>query len=340
MKAILLNAVEQMCVQDVVVPVPGDDEVLIKVKAAGLCGSDFHIYHGTYPAVYPLIQGHEFSGVIEKVGEKVTGWKTGQRVTVDPNIYCHHCYYCLKSQENMCENAQASGVTRNGAFAEYVTVPASQLYELPETVSFEEGALIEPLACAIYGVKRLQPEYGGRAVIFGAGPMGLLLLKALNIAGMSQIAVVDLDPVCLKRASEMGAAKTFCEIGEVRKAYLRGFDVVVDATGSPKVIEQMFSVAAKRARILQFGCANTDTVVPISPYQIYANDWTYIGTCTAVHTYAQAIDLVSAGKIRVKDVISQVVSMETLAEYLAQGKPAGTMKIVMKPDGAEGCDRC
>lgn len=334
MKAILLNAVEQMKVGDTAVPVPKEDEVLIKVKAAGLCGSDFHIYHGTYPAVYPLIQGHEFSGVIEQVGKNVKGWKAGQRVTADPNIYCHHCYYCLNSQENMCENAQASGVTRDGAFAEYVAVPASQLYELPENISFEEGALIEPLACAIYGVKRLQPEYGGKAVVFGAGPMGLLLLKALNIAGMSQVAIVDLDPVCLERAAAMGAAKTFRDIGEVKKAYPRGFDVVVDATGNPKVIGQMFGVAAKRARILQFGCADTNTMVPISPYQIYANDWTYIGTCTAVHTYSQAIDLVSQGKIRVKDVISQVVSMETLAEYLADGKPAGTMKIVMKPDGA------
>lgn len=335
MKAILLDHVEQMGIRDVEIPVPKEDEVLIKVKAAGLCGSDFHIYHGTYPAVYPLIQGHEFSGVIEKTGEKAGRWKVGQRVTADPNIYCHHCYYCLKSQENMCENAQASGVTRNGAFAEYVVVPASQLYELPEQISFEEGALIEPLACALYGVKRLQPEYGGKAVIFGAGPMGLLLLKALNIAGMSQVAVVDLDPACLERASAMGAAKTFSHIGEVKDAYPRGFDVVVDATGNPKVIEQMFMVAAKRARILQFGCADTGTVVPISPYQIYANDWTYIGTCTAVHTYNEAIDLISEGKIRVRDVISQVVSMETLAEYLANGKPAGTMKIVMRPDGAE-----
>lgn len=335
MKAILLNAVEQMKVGDTAVPVPKEDEVLIKVKAAGLCGSDFHIYHGTYPAVYPLIQGHEFSGVIEQAGKNVKGWKAGQRVTADPNIYCHHCYYCLNGQENMCENAQASGVTRDGAFAEYVAVPASQLYELPENISFEEGALIEPLACAIYGVKRLQPEYGGKAVVFGAGPMGLLLLKALNIAGMSQVAIVDLDPVCLERAAAMGAAKTFRNIGEVKKAYPKGFDVVVDATGNPKVIGQMFGVAAKRARILQFGCADTDTMVPISPYQIYANDWTYIGTCTAVHTYNEAIDLISEGKIRVRDVISQVVSMETLAEYLANGKPAGTMKIVMRPDGAE-----
>lgn len=331
MKGILLNAVEQMEIREVEIPVPKEDEVLLKVEAAGLCGSDFHIYHGTYPAVYPLIQGHEFSGVIEKVGGKVDGWKKGQRVMADPNIYCHHCYYCLKSQENMCENAQASGVTRNGAFAEYVAVPASQLYELPENISFEEGALIEPLACAIYGVKRLQPEYGGKAVIFGAGPMGLLLLKALKIAGMSQVAVVDLDPVCLERASAMGAAETFCNIDDVKKACPRGFDAVVDATGNPKVIEGMFSVAAKRAKILQFGCADTDTMISVNPYQIYANDWNYIGTCTAVHTYRDAIDLISGGQINVKDVISEVVSMETLAEYLAHGKPAGTMKIVMKP---------
>lgn len=331
MKAILLQDVEQMSIQEVEIPVPGEDEVLLQVKAAGLCGSDFHIYHGTYPARYPLIQGHEFSGVIKAVGSRVSAWKEGQRVIADPNIYCHHCYYCLKSQENMCENAEASGVTRNGAFAEYVVVPASQLYELPESISFEEGAVIEPLACVLYGVKRLKPEYGGRAIIFGAGPMGLLLLKALKIAGMSRIAVVDLDRTCLDRASEMGATDVFDSIDKVKDLYPRGFDAVVDATGNPAVIEKMFQVAAKRAKILQFGCANTDTLVPVSPYQIYANDWEYIGTFTALHTYAQAIDLIAGGKIEVKDIISEVVSMETLARYLEKGKPKGTMKIVMKP---------
>ena len=149
MKAILLKDKEEISIQEVPKPVPAEDEVLVRVEAAGLCGSDFHIYHGTYPAKYPLIQGHEFSGVIEAVGERVSGWQPGQRVTADPNIYCHHCYYCLKDQENMCENAEASGVTRNGAFAEYVAVPASQLYELPDNISFEEGAMIEPLACVL-----------------------------------------------------------------------------------------------------------------------------------------------------------------------------------------------
>ena len=256
MKAVLLHEKEKMTICETEKPSLKEDEVLIKVKAAGLCGSDFHIYHGTYPAKYPLIQGHEFSGIIEEVGDKVADWKPGQRETADPNIYCHHCYYCLKDQENMCENAEASGVTRNGAFAEYVAVPASQLYELPDCISFEEGALIEPLACALYGVKRLNLPYGGRVIIFGAGPMGLLLLKALRTGGASRLAVVDIDQKCLERAREMGATDIFCSAKEALESFPRGFDAVVDATGNPKVIEEMFSVAAKRAKLLQFGCAD------------------------------------------------------------------------------------
>ena len=331
MKAILLEKKEVMSIQEVPKPVPAADEVLIRVKAAGLCGSNFHIYHGTYPATYPLIQGHEFSGVIEAVGAEVTGWKIGQRVTADPNIYCHHCYYCLKDQENMCENAQASGVTRNGAFAEYVTVPAGQLYELPDSVSFEEGALIEPLACALYGIKRLNPPYGSRAVVYGAGPMGLLLLKALKTGGVSRLASVDISDPCLERAKKMGATDTFHSAEEVREKYPRGFDVVVDATGNPQVIERMFSTAAKKAKILQFGCADSNASVTVNPYQIYDNDWEYIGTRTAVYTYGQAIDMIASGRITVSDIISECVSMEQMADYLEHGKPAGSMKIVLRP---------
>ena len=331
MKAILLKDKEEISIQEVPKPVPAEDEVLVRVEAAGLCGSDFHIYHGTYPAKYPLIQGHEFSGVIEAVGERVSGWQPGQRVTADPNIYCHHCYYCLKDQENMCENAEASGVTRNGAFAEYVAVPASQLYELPDNISFEDGAMIEPLACVLYGVKRLKPEYGSRAIIFGAGPMGLLLLKALKTGGISRLAVVDIDGECLERAKALGATDVYGSAAEAKEEFPRGFDVVVDATGNPKVIGAMFTVAAKRARILQFGCADSSAEVTISPYQIYDNDWEYIGTRTAVYTYTQAIDMISSGKISVKDIISECVPMERLADYLENGKPSGSLKIVLCP---------
>lgn len=331
MKALLLESIEKMSIGEIPIPEPKDDEVLIRVMAAGLCGSDFHIYHGTYPAQYPLVQGHEFSGVIEKVGKNVGDWKIGQRVTADPNIYCGHCYYCLKDQENMCENAEACGVTRNGAFAKYIAVPQTQLYELPESISFEEGALIEPLACVLYGVKRLKLSYGSRIIIFGAGPMGLLLLKALKTGGASRIAVVDIDKKCLERAAESGATDVFESSKEALEIYPRGFDAVIDATGNPKVIEDMFSTAGKRAKILQFGCANTDAKVIVNPYAFYDNDWEYIGTRTAVYTFGQSIDMIASGRISVKDVISECVSLETLETYIRNGKPKGTLKIVVHP---------
>ncbi|MDO4272359.1 MAG: zinc-dependent alcohol dehydrogenase family protein [Eubacteriales bacterium] len=333
MKALLLDEIEKMRIADIPIQEPGAEEVLIRVEAAGLCGSDFHIYHGTYPAQYPLVQGHEFSGVIEKTGKDVTEWKVGQRVTADPNIYCGHCYYCLKDQENMCENAQASGVTRNGAFAEYVTVPQTQLYQLPDSISFEEGALIEPLACVLYGVKRLKLPYGSRVIIFGAGPMGLLLLKALATGGASRIAVIDIDKKCLERAANCGATDVFASGQEAKAAFPRGFDAVVDATGNPRVIEEMFLTAGKRAKILQFGCADTNAKITVSPYEFYDNDWEYIGTRTAVYTFGQSIDMIAGGRISVKDVISECVSLETLETYLKNGKPAGTLKIIVHPAG-------
>ena len=331
MRAIVLERKESQTVKEIEKPHAAFNEVIVKVKAAGLCGSDAHIYHGTYPAKYPLVQGHEFAGEIVEIGEKVTGWKVGQRVTADPNIYCHHCYYCLKDQENMCENAEAIGVTRNGAFSEYVAVPVSQLYELPDTMSYEEGALIEPLACVLYGVKRLAMPYGSKVVIYGAGPMGLLLLKALKTGGASELVMVDIDQKRLEVAEKMGATHTCTSVEAAKEMFTRGFDVVVDATGNPGVIQEMFGTAAKRAKILQFGCADTKASCTISPYQIYDNDWEYIGTRTAVFTFSQAIDIVASGRIEVKDVISEVTDMPTMAEYLEKGKPAGTLIIILKP---------
>lgn len=329
MKAIVTQKTHQLQVQEVSRPVPGAGQVLVRVKAAGLCGSDVHILHGTYPATLPLVQGHEFSGVIEAVGADVSDWRPGQRVTADPNIYCHNCYYCLRGQENMCEHARAIGVTQDGAFAEYVIVPQTQLYELPEQIGFAEGALIEPLACVLYAVSRLQPEYGSSAIVFGAGPMGLLLLKALKIGGVSRLAMVDIDAERLRLAQTMGATHVYGSVQEAKADMPRGYDVVVDATGHPGVIETMFTAAARRAKILQFGCADSQARFSISPYDIYDNDWQYIGTKTAVLTYSKAIDMVAGGMIDLADLVSETVDMQTMARYLTTGKPAGSLKIVL-----------
>lgn len=332
MKAVIVQAPGEVLVTDASLPEIGPKDVLVKVHAAGLCGSDFHIFNGTYPAKYPLIQGHEFSGEIVAVGAEVTDWRVGQRVTADPNIYCHHCYYCLKSQENMCANAEAIGVTMNGAFAEYVRVPQSQLYELPDTVSYEEGALVEPLACALYGVKRLAPQCGDTAIVLGAGPMGLILTKVLKTCGVSTLAVVDLDPERIDTARQMGASETYLSAAEAKAVHPMGFDCVVDATGNPKVIESMFTLAAKRAKLLQFGCANQNASITLNPYDIYDNDWSYIGTKTAVHTYTGAINMIASGRISVRDLVSHVVDQQTLASFLKDGKPQGSLKILLRQE--------
>ena len=330
MKALVLQEVGQGSVQEVLRPAPLDYEVEIEVKAAGLCGSDFHIFHGTYPAQYPLIPGHEFSGVISAVGDKVNGFEVGQRVTVDPNIYCNSCYYCLKNQKNMCESAEAVGVTRNGGFAEYVCVPATQVYVLPETVSFEEGALAEPLACGIYGVNQLELNLGDHAILFGAGPMGLLLLRLLLIRGASEVVVVECEEGRRQAAKEAGASKAYATIEDVKQEYKRGFDAVIDATGHKDVIYRMFEVAGKRAHILQFGCAGSEDFVTISPYQFYNNDWKYIGSRTAVFTYEHALSLLASNMVSVKEVITEEISLSTLLRYLEHGKPSDAQKIIVK----------
>jgi 2-desacetyl-2-hydroxyethyl bacteriochlorophyllide A dehydrogenase len=328
LKAVVVESVGKVSCIEVAKPIPRKEEVLVKVKAAGLCGSDFHIFNGSYPANYPLIPGHEFTGVIEDIGKDVKGWEIGRRVTADPNIYCHSCYYCLKDQENMCENAQALGVTRDGGFAEYAVVPYRQLYALPDRISFEEGALIEPLSCVVYAMKRLKARFGDNALIFGAGAMGLLLLQALKIGGASETVVVDVVAQRLDAASKLGAV-TFACADELKSEYKRGFDIVIDATGNPDVIENMFQFAGKRAKILQFGCADSFRKISISPFQIYDNDWEYIGTRALLYTFTQAIDLLNGGGIRGNLLINDFIGLDALPDYLRNGKPPSSLKVMV-----------
>jgi 2-desacetyl-2-hydroxyethyl bacteriochlorophyllide A dehydrogenase len=334
MKAVVFDAINQVDVREVPYPKLKSDEIIIKVMAAGLCGSDVHIFKGGYPANYPLIPGHEFSGIVHEVGSEVTEWKIGDRVTADPNKYCGHCYYCLSDQGNMCENATASGVTRDGGFAQYVAVPGTNVFKLPDEVSFEDGAFIEPLSCSVYAMKRLNVRYGDRALVFGAGPMGLLMLMNLMTGGASEVVCMDMEKERVKAALEIGAFRAFDTLKDLEGyvADARKFDVVVDATGNPNVIESMFSYAAKRAKILQFGCANSQAIVRISPFEIYNNDWEYIGTRANCYTFNQAINLMKTKAVTSKKIINDFISLDQVPDYINGIRPKGSLKVIIRPN--------
>jgi 2-desacetyl-2-hydroxyethyl bacteriochlorophyllide A dehydrogenase len=331
MKACVIEGPRSAVVREAPVPEPGPGEVLIRVERAGICGTDVHIYKGEYISPYPIIPGHEFSGTIAGLGEGVGGFNMGDRVTAEPNIHCGRCVYCLSHRGNHCDNWQAVGVTRGGAMAEYVAVPASNVFRLPDGMSFAEGAFIEPLACVVYAMNRLQLAPGARTLLFGAGAMGQQLIQALVHAGASEIAVVDISEAKLEMAAQWGATRTFVS-GRFDEAALlaefpRGFDIVVDATGIPQVIELALKFLGPAGKYLQFGVAAQNATIRLSPFDLFRRDWTLIGSMATNDTFHPALQWAKAKRIRLEPLVTSVIGLDDLPRFFEQGARPDDLKV-------------
>src|ERR1700735_2892129 len=243
MQAVIWQAPGQLTITEAADPVPQPGELIVQVGTCGICGTDLHVADGEFPPTpYPIIPGHEFAGRIVARGAGVPGdWPEGARVAVDPSLFCGHCPACRAGRGNLCANWNALGTTVNGAFAEYVAVPAVNAYLLPDGVDDAQGALIEPLSCAVPGLRRLGPD----VLLTGAGTMGLLLLQLLNDAGARSVSVVDRKAARLTVAKAVGAA----DVAEDVSALDHGtFGVAVDATGAPAAIEAGVGPPARGGR--------------------------------------------------------------------------------------------
>ena len=331
MKALVIEGPHRAIIREVAYPGPRHGEVTLKVERTGICGTDVHIYEGTYMATYPIIPGHEYSGVIHEIGEGVTGYAVGDRVSSDPNVFCGHCELCQTHRSNQCLNFAATGVTRDGSMAEFVRVPARTLSKVPNNMTFQQAAFIEPVSCVVYGMHRLQVKAGDRVILFGAGAMGQQLVQALAHTGASELVVVDVAESKLQIAKQFGATRTLLsqELDtELNPEQLHNqFDVVVEATGIAAVIEQAFRYMGKTAKYLQFGVANSDATVPLSPYQLFKNDWTLIGSMAVHYTFIPALRWIEEGRIQIDHLVSDVISLEQAVEYFQQPKNKDHLKI-------------
>src|SRR6266567_6295402 len=247
MRAVVIDAPGRIRVDSVSDPTPRPNEVLVRVGACGICGTDLHIIDGDSPlARYPVIPGHEFAGEVVALGYDIAqsngngeaNITVGSRVAIDPNLYCGHCDSCRTGHENLCLNYAALGVTINGGIAQYVAVPMASAYLLPDSMSLREGALIEPVSCAVHGMHSLNPRSGDTFLIVGAGTMGLLLLQLALRGGASQVAVVDMNRQRLVRAERLGATCIYTDIQQALADKPLGFNCVIDATGVAAVIEK------------------------------------------------------------------------------------------------------
>jgi Threonine dehydrogenase and related Zn-dependent dehydrogenases len=331
MKACVIEAPGTAAVTEVPIPEPGPGEVLVRVERAGVCGTDIHIFKGEYVSPYPIIPGHEFAGTIAGLGAGVAGLAIGDRVTAEPNIHCGRCTYCLSHRGNHCENWQAVGVTRSGAMAEYVAVPAANVFRLPNGMSFAEGAFIEPLACVVHAMNRLRPMPGDRALLFGAGAMGQQIIQALAQSGVSELAVVDVSEGKLAMAAKLGATRTFVngrfEETELLAEFPRGYDIVVDATGIPEVVEQALKFLGPAGKYLQFGVTAKSATIRLSPFDLFQRDWTLIGSMATNDTFHQALQWAKAKRIRLEPIVTSVIGLNDLPSLLADGARPDDLKV-------------
>jgi 2-desacetyl-2-hydroxyethyl bacteriochlorophyllide A dehydrogenase len=312
-------------------PEPGPDEIVVRVGACGMCGTDLHIAEGHFPPTpYPIVPGHEFAGEIVAVGELVDGLSVGTEVAVDPSLFCGQCDFCRIQRGNLCRNWGAIGDTVDGAFAELVKAPARNAYELPPGISMRAGALVEPLACAVHGIRRLAPEPGDSILVTGAGTMGLLLLQLLVRSGAASVAVVDRNERRLELARSLGAAEVETD---VRALAGDGFDCVVDATGVAAVVQQGLDAVRRGGKLMVFGVAPEEARVEISPFRIYNDEITLVGSMAVLYTFVQAIELLRGGAVQTEPLLTHTFPLEGFEAALDAMRAGEGLKVQVLPNG-------
>ena len=329
MRAVQIEKPGSVFVGDLPDPHPRGHEVVVSVEACGVCGTDLHIADGEFePTPYPIVPGHEFAGTVVEVGADVTtGISVGTRVAVDPSLFCGHCRTCRAGRGNLCENWGATGDTVDGAFAERVAVPATNAYALPDSMSFEQGALVEPLSCAVHGVRRLGVEVGEHVLVVGTGTMGLLLTSLLERAG-AHVTAVDRVEAKAGLAEAMGARRSATSLEALGGEQ---FDAVVDVTGAAPAIEQALGSVRRGGRFLVFGVAPAESRVAVSPFRIYNDEITVLGSMAVLHSFGAALELIADGVVPTDQLVSHRLPLSQYERALEIVRDGSGVKVHVLP---------
>ncbi|MEU5852248.1 zinc-dependent alcohol dehydrogenase family protein [Saccharopolyspora shandongensis] len=332
MRAAIIDRPGSIRVGDVPDPKPGDGQLVIKVGACGICGTDLHIADGHFPPTpYPIVPGHEFAGEVVEIGAEVPGgWKAGDRVAVDPSLFCGYCTPCRSGHGNLCANWNATGDTVDGAFAEYVAVPAATCYRMPDEMTWQQGALVEPVSCAVHGVRQIGVEAGERFLVVGAGTMGLLMQQLLQRGG-AHVTVVDRNEARLGRASKLGAVAVGIDVAELDER----FDAAVDCTGAAPAIEAAFDSLRRGGRLLVFGVAPEEARVSLSPFRIYNDEIKIIGSMAVLNSFGAALNLVASGAIDTAALLTDTLPLEEFPAALDLMRSGAGLKVQVLPGGVD-----
>lgn len=342
MKALLLSQYRRLELTEIAAPTPARGEVLIRVAACGICGSDVHGYDGSSGRrIPPIVMGHEAAGTIAAVGDGIDRLSVGDRVTMDSTIYCGECHPCIRGEINLCDRRQVLGVScgdyrRYGAFAEFVAVPARIVHRLPDNLSFAEAALLEAVAVAVHAVSLAPIRSDSTALVVGAGTIGLLLQQALRAAGCSRVFVTDVDETRLKFSRDLGTAAAFLsnknlpgQISELTNGV--GVDVAVEAVGKTESVNTAIDSARKGGSVVLVGNIAPEITLPLQ--KVVSRQIRLQGSCASAGEYPKAIELVSSGAIRVKPLITAIAPLEEGPRWFERlyAREPNVMKVVLTP---------
>lgn len=340
MKAVVLKGVNELQMLEW----PADElqagEVRIEVKCCGICGTDQHIYYGNPGSAQvdpPVILGHELAGVVTEIGPGAAHLSIGDRVSVDPNIYCGQCSYCRSGRKHLCDHLQAIGVTRNGGMGRYCAVPVANCYPIPDSMTFEEAALVEPLGCVLHGFKKLSFSPLSKVLIIGGGFIGQLFLQLVKHAHVSRIVVSE--PAAGKHALlyELGADEA------VHPSTLMsadsdslGYDIVIECVGKKESMELACAAAGKGGQVLLFGVSSPEATVSIKPFEIFAKELVIQGSFINPCTHEEAISLIGKGTVQVQSLISHRFDLDEVPEAMALYPALQVSKGVIQHGGGAG----
>lgn len=340
MKRSVFYGLKDIRTENVDIPNLKEDEILVEVKAAGICGTDVHIYHGEKGSADvnpPVVLGHEFSGVVAEVGSLVKKFKVGDKVTVDPNIYCGKCHFCQNGKKQLCENLFAIGVNRDGGFQEYCAVPEAQAFLLSDDVDLEAGAMAEPVACCLHGIENIEVKTGDVACVIGGGAIGLIMVQLAKLKGASK--VVLSEPVEMRRqiGLKVGADAAIDPMKGDLKGQLREtigtdqVDVVIECVGKTIATKQAFEIAGKGANVLLFSVPAVDATYPVSLFDIYSKELKISGSFINPDTHLRATQLINSGKLNLEPIITHRYSLDEVSDAIIKQMQNDSVKVLVVP---------
>lgn len=340
MKALKYSEPKKYAVVEVPLPTLRDNDVLVKVKACGVCGTDLHIHEGEFIAKFPLIPGHETVGVVAGMGKNVKGFTIGDRVCADNSELCGECFYCRRGELLLCEHFEAHGVTMDGGFAEYCAYPAGRVFGI-KNLSDVDATLLEPASCAAHGLDKIAPKMGSSVLMFGAGPTGLVLAQMLRQNGGCHVVIAAPEGLKMNLAKSLDAADVYVELSrkdpaaqfeKIKSENPYGFDIVVEATGSVKILEDAINYVRRGGKLVVYGVYSSRDRVTWPPSKIFGDEITILGSFSETYKFPAAIDYLDSGKVKVKGIVNKTFKLDQWAECIESMKNKSAIKAAITFD--------